>query len=160
MESATKLAEALSWGDPEGLPQQGFLSRRTFPSTFPPQQMQTEPVLTCPSSSFRSEVFTNAPSFISSSYISLSQEMKKEPKNFCISTVTYMETGIMKLKRTINDKKSVNIRKTCNGNRRRCSQCPSAITQRQFTATPLGLLTAFPLRLNRKKPQQPENEYS
>lgn len=86
---------------------------------FSSKQMQTEHVLTCPSSSFRSEVFTNAPSFISSSYISLSQEMKKEPKNFCISTVTYMETGIIKLKRTINDKKSVNIRKTCNGKRRR-----------------------------------------
>lgn len=81
--------------------------------------IQTERDLTCPSSSFRSEVFTNAPSFISSSYISLSQEMKKEPKNFCISTVTYIETGIMKLKRTIKDKKSVNIRKTCNGKRRR-----------------------------------------
>lgn len=101
------------------LPTQGCLSKR----------MQTEPVLTCPSSSFRSEVFTNAPSSISSSYISLSQEMKKEPKNFCISTVTYMETGIIKLKRTIKDKKSVNIRNTCNGKtRRRCSLCLSGVT--------------------------------
>lgn len=121
MESATKAGEALDRGDRGGLPQRGLLAGRALSSTFSSKQTQTQHALTCPSSSFRSEVFTNAPSCISSSYISLSQEMKKEPKNFCISTVTYMETGIIKLKRTINDRKSVNILKTCKGKRRRCS---------------------------------------
>lgn len=64
--------------------------------------------LTCPSSSLRSEVLTSAPSLISGSKKSLSQAIKKDPKNFCISTVTYMETGMMKLKSTMNDRKSVN----------------------------------------------------
>lgn len=65
--------------------------------------------LTCPSSSLRSEVLTSAPSLISGSKKSLSHVMKKEPKNFCISTVTYMDTGMMKLKSTMKDRKSVNI---------------------------------------------------
>lgn len=64
--------------------------------------------LTCPSSSLRSEVLTSAPSLISGSKKSLSHAIKKDPKNFCISTVTYMETGMMKLKSTMKDRKSVN----------------------------------------------------
>lgn len=68
--------------------------------------------MTWPSSSLRSEVFTKAPSWRDSSYISLSHAMKKEPKNFCISTVTYMETGMMKLNRTMKDRKSVKVFKS------------------------------------------------
>ncbi len=66
------------------------------------QWWQREPVWsrlkrfpTCPSSSLRSEVLTSGPSPSSSSNMSSSHRMKYEPRNFCISTVTYMDTGMM-----------------------------------------------------------------
>lgn len=96
----------------------------TFYSTYENKQLK-RPIraqvwtkrLTWPSSSLRSEVLTRAPSWISGSKKSLSQVIKKEPRNFCISTVTYMDTGIIKLKRTMKERKSVNIFKYWNKDR-------------------------------------------
>src|SRR4029434_8281697 len=62
--------------------------------------------LTWPSSSLRSEVLTCAFWSLSSWYRSKSQPMKNEPRNFCISTVTYSDIGMMKLYNTRNARKS------------------------------------------------------
>ncbi len=70
---------------------------------------------TCPSSSLRSDVLTWAFWSLSSWYKSRSQPIKKEPRNFCISTVTYSEMGIIKLYNTRKARKSEINFKICKG---------------------------------------------